>query len=96
MGIKAHFLGLQVVFEEFGFASLLPAPAPLLSLRSWAESKPALTANRAGTGLLVDAGFSFTHTAPVFDGMLLSEGVKRLNLGGKALTNYFKELVSYR
>lgn len=45
---------------------------------------------------MVDAGFSFTHALPFFDGQLLPGGVKRINLGGKALTNYFKELVSYR
>ena len=52
---------------------------------------------RAGQcGLVVDAGFSFTHALPIFDGQLLEDGVRRINLGGKALTNYFKELVSYR
>eukprot|EP00884_Botryococcus_braunii_P010265 jgi/Botrbrau1/1923/Bobra.0005s0028.1 len=33
---------------------------------------------------------------PIFNGLLLPDGVRRINLGGKALTNYFKELVSYR
>lgn len=47
-------------------------------------------------GLVVDAGFSFTHALPIFDGHLLETGVRRINLGGKLLTNYFKELVSYR
>jgi Actin len=45
---------------------------------------------------VVDAGFSFTHALPLFEGQLLLDGVRRINLGGKALTNYFKELVSYR
>ena len=50
----------------------------------------------AQCGLVVDAGFSFTHALPIFDGQLLESGIKRINLGGKALTNYFKELISYR
>ena len=45
---------------------------------------------------VVDAGFSFTHALPLFEGQLLLDGVRRINLGGKALTNFFKELVSYR
>lgn len=45
---------------------------------------------------MVDAGFSFTHALPIFDGQLLESGIRRINLGGKALTNYFKELISYR
>lgn len=33
---------------------------------------------------------------PVFQNFTLNYGVKRIDLGGKALTNYLKELVSYR
>lgn len=51
---------------------------------------------QAQCALVVDAGYSFTHALPFFDGQLLGGGVRRINLGGKALTNYFKELVSYR
>ena len=42
------------------------------------------------------AGFSFTHAVPMCDGRALQGAVRRINVGGKALTNYFKELVSYR
>ena len=42
------------------------------------------------------AGFSFTHAVPMCDGRALPGAVRRINVGGKALTNYFKELVSYR
>ena len=45
---------------------------------------------------MVDAGFSYTHAVPVFDWRALAAGVRRIDLGGKALTNYLKELVSYR
>ncbi len=33
---------------------------------------------------------------PVFDARVQWAGVRRINLGGKALTNHMKELVSYR
>lgn len=45
---------------------------------------------------MVDCGFSFTHAAPVFQNFTVNYAVKRIDLGGKALTNYLKELVSYR
>jgi hypothetical protein len=32
----------------------------------------------------------------VFDGRVQLAGVRRINIGGKALTNHLKELVSYR
>lgn len=44
----------------------------------------------------MDAGFSFTHIIPFFEGQPLLGGVKRINIGGKALSNHLKELVSYR
>ena len=51
---------------------------------------------KARSGVVIDAGFSFTHVSPVFDGDVLDAGVRRIDLGGKALTNYLKELVSFR
>ena len=33
---------------------------------------------------------------PVFDWRVLAGAVRRIDLGGKALTNFMKELVSYR
>jgi actin-related protein len=42
------------------------------------------------------AGFSACYAVPFYDGQLLPGAVRRLNLGGKALTNLLKETVSYR
>ena len=88
------------MFEDMGFSSYVSLPAPALAVRQWAASTNGLAgsipAAHAAAGVVVDAGFSFTHAAPVFDGRVLPSGVRRINLGGKALTNYLKELVSYR
>lgn len=46
--------------------------------------------------LVVDSGFSFTHVVPVINGKVFLPGVRRINVGGKLLTNYLKEIVSYR
>ncbi|KAG6622715.1 actin-like protein [Phytophthora cinnamomi] len=46
--------------------------------------------------LVVDSGFSFTHVVPVIDRKVYLPGVRRINVGGKLLTNYLKEIVSYR
>lgn len=40
--------------------------------------------------------FDCSTVVPVFDSRVQWHGVKRINLGGKALTNHLKELVSYR
>lgn len=45
--------------------------------------------------LIVDTGFSFTHTVPFYE-QSLSAGIRRLNVGGKVLTNHLKDMLSYR
>ncbi|MQL84589.1 hypothetical protein Taro_017107 [Colocasia esculenta] len=84
----------ELVFEELGFRSLYVADSPSLVHLYEASRRPDLAA--AQCSLVVDCGFSFTHAAPVLQNFTLNYGVKRLDLGGKALTNYLKELVSYR
>lgn len=83
-----------MVFEEFGFQSLCMCPAALLSLQHMKAQQTA--ASQAACALVLDAGFSFSHAVPIFSDVILDSGVRRQNLGGKVLTNYLKELVSYR
>lgn len=87
---------VQVFFEDMGFQSVMTTSAANLALRKQWHRTPSAPASQAGCGLVLDAGFSATHAIPVFDGNILYDGVRRLNLGGKVLTNYLKELVSYR
>ncbi len=98
--IETCLLGMQLVFEDMGFRSYASVPAPALAVRQWSASATGKAAGtpaaQASAGVVLDAGFSFTHAVPVFDGRVLPSGVRRINLGGKALTNYLKELVSYR
>ena len=50
----------------------------------------------AGTGLVLDLGYSFTNAVPIFDNRVVNYGVKRLDFGGKAATNLLREVVSHR
>ncbi|KAG5564411.1 hypothetical protein RHGRI_000560 [Rhododendron griersonianum] len=88
----------ELVFEEFGFESLFVADSPsLVHLYEASRSRPSNgVVSKTQASLVVDCGFSFTHAAPVFQNFTVNYAVKRLDLGGKALTNYLKELVSYR
>uniref|UniRef100_A0A7S0WIK7 Actin-related protein 8 n=1 Tax=Pyramimonas obovata TaxID=1411642 RepID=A0A7S0WIK7_9CHLO len=92
----------ELAFGHFKFQKVLTAQAPALSMRH-ALADPTLAAAaasaewvRARCGVVLDAGFSFVHAAPVYNGEVVEGGVRRINLGGKALTNYLKELVSFR
>ncbi|KAM5547953.1 actin-related protein 6 [Rosa sericea] len=82
----------ELVFEDFNFSALYVAHAPSLAHLYEASRRPV----KAQCSLVVDCGFSFTHAVPVFQNFPINYAAKRIDLGGKALTNYLKELVSYR
>lgn len=46
--------------------------------------------------LVVDSGYSHTTVTPVYRGQAIQRAIRRLDLGGKHLTNYLKEIVSMR
>uniref|UniRef100_A0A1I8B0X9 Actin-related protein 6 n=1 Tax=Meloidogyne hapla TaxID=6305 RepID=A0A1I8B0X9_MELHA len=46
--------------------------------------------------IIVDSGHSFTHIIPYVQGKIALNGVLRIDIGGKALTNQLKDWISYR
>ncbi|CAG8470121.1 13404_t:CDS:10 [Ambispora gerdemannii] len=46
--------------------------------------------------LVVDSGYSFTHIVPFVMGRPIFPAIRRINIGGKLLTNHLKEIVSFR
>lgn len=46
--------------------------------------------------LVVDSGYSHTTVTPLFNGRPLQRAIRRLDLGGKHLTNLLKEVISVR
>lgn len=77
---------VQVQFEELGAAAVATMAATTSA--GWSAS------GGRGCSLVVEAGYSQAHVQMVIDGK--SGPVGRLDAGGKALTNYLKEMVSYR
>ena len=45
---------------------------------------------------MIDSGHSHTHIVPMLHGFPWNSAVRRIDIGGKFLTNYLKELVSIR
>lgn len=90
----------QVVFEEFGFAACAKLPAASLAAHRYRATEAAASQGGGEGGpdcaLVVDSGFSFTHVVPYYGGRAVRGGVRRVNVGGKLLTNFLKETVSYR
>nr|GEW80842.1 actin-related protein 6 [Tanacetum cinerariifolium] len=86
----------EIVFEHFGFMGMFVSDGPSLVHLYEASKRPYDIVAKSGCSLVVDVGFSFGHVVPVVKDVVCNYGVKRMDLGGKALTNYLKELVSYR
>lgn len=82
----------QMAFEEYGFAALFAPTAA--AMMAWDPAVGAGAADRAC--VVVDAGYSHTHVVPCWQGYPVLHATGRLDVGGKALTNYLKELISYR
>ncbi|EJT74707.1 actin-like protein arp-6 [Gaeumannomyces tritici R3-111a-1] len=93
----------QMVFEEFGFASYYRGIGPafnayhdIQSIFRTPREANAVARLPAEAILLVDAGHSCTTVTPLLRGRPLHPAVRRLNVGGKFMTNYLTRLLSLR
>ncbi|KAL3475313.1 actin family [Aspergillus californicus] len=94
----------EIIMEEWGFGGYLRCIGS--SLNAWNEiqslfgdpvlQQPGSPVSPTECLLVVDSGYSHTIVTPVYKGHPLQRGIRRLDLGGKHLTNYLKELVSMR
>ena len=46
--------------------------------------------------LVVDSGYSHTTVTPLLKGRVIQQAIRRLDIGGKFLTNHLKEIISIR
>ena len=87
----------EVVFEELGLSHCLTRPSSWFSAFEYSQDLSAHYNDLSRSCcLVVDSGFSFTHSMPWIDMKTRAPVCRRVNIGGKLLTNYLKELVSYR
>ncbi|KAI2627639.1 actin-domain-containing protein [Hypoxylon sp. NC1633] len=93
----------QMVFEEFGFASYYRGIGP--SFNSYHDVQGILRTPRdpgtvaqlpAEILLLIDSGYSHTTITPILRGRPIHPAIRRLDVGGKLLTNYLTRLLSLR
>lgn len=86
----------ELVFEYFRFAEYGTGPAARFAAAAPNIGDFDNKNVSSRTALVLDSGYSFTHAVPVVNGWEQRGCVRRLNLGGKALTNQLKEIVSFR
>lgn len=83
----------EIFFEEYEVPSLFRCIPTDLAYLNYARTHK-LTKNDAC--LIIDSGFSFTHIVPYIKGNKFLRACRRLNVGGKLLTNHLKDIISYR
>ncbi|KAK0644373.1 actin family [Cercophora newfieldiana] len=93
----------QMVFEEFGFTSYYRGPGPAFNAYNDVQAifkthraDDAIVEYPAEVMLLVDSGYSHTTVTPILQGRPLHQAVRRLDVGGKLMTNYLTRLLSVR
>ncbi|KAL8672701.1 MAG: hypothetical protein Q9168_002861 [Polycauliona sp. 1 TL-2023] len=93
----------QVVFEEYEFTSYSRHIGPSLNAYNDIQSlfgEPSrdshVPAIPAECLLVIDTGFSDSTVTPLYKGRPIQQAIRRLDVGGKLLTNYLKELLSIR
>ncbi|XP_003699229.1 actin-related protein 6 [Megachile rotundata] len=81
----------EIFFEEYECQSLLRINASTLSCYQYKTENP-----NTKCCIVVDSGYSFTHIVPYINDTKVKEGIRRIDVGGKLLTNHLKEIISYR
>ncbi|XP_034935452.1 actin-related protein 6 isoform X2 [Chelonus insularis] len=81
----------EIFFEEYECQSLLLINSPTLSYMNYKN-----THSECKTCIIVDSGYSFTYIVPYVNGVKFKDGIRRIDVGGKLLTNHLKEIISYR
>lgn len=84
--VKNREMLLQTMFEKYGFAASNVSIQAMLTLY----------AQGLLTGVVVDTGDGVTHVVPVFDGFVPQNLIRRLDVAGRHITNYFIKLLLLR
>lgn len=93
---------LSIVVHDYGeYASLICAIAPALNAYNnisslYGDHSGAVAGQPVECLLVVDSGYSHTTVTPLLKGQPIQSAIRRLDIGGKFLTNYLKDLISVR
>lgn len=84
---------VEIFFEEYDCCALAKTTAPDLCQFHYTNTQEASTPLCC---LVIDLGYSFSHVIPFVKGEKVLAAIRRIEIGGKLLTNHFKEVISYR
>ncbi|CAO3651657.1 unnamed protein product [Cunninghamella echinulata] len=89
----------QIIFEEYQVNSCYRTLAPQLCVYNdwhYLFGTDHSHDTVADCCVVVDSGYSFTHIVPFLKRKPITKAIKRIDVGGKLLTNHLKETVSFR
>lgn len=98
----------EIVMEEYGFGGYARCIGQALNAfhdhdaifsaqnQDASDRKTSASLSPIECLLVVDCGYSFTTVTPCFQGKPIQRAIRRLDLGGKHLTNLLKETISVR
>lgn len=84
---------VEIFFEEYDCCSLAKTTVPDLCQYHYTNTQEDSTPLCC---LVIDLGYSFSHVVPIIKGQKELTAIRRVDIGGKLLTNHFKEIISYR
>ena len=82
---------VEIFFEDYEVQSLLKINPSTLSCYRYRHENPT-----SKCCIIVDVGYSFCHIIPYVNDMKIKAAIRRIDVGGKLLTNHLKEILSYR
>ncbi|XP_017772637.1 PREDICTED: actin-related protein 6 [Nicrophorus vespilloides] len=82
----------EIFFEEYDVKTLYRTNSTDLTYYQYITTKK----GQHTSCIIVDSGYSFTHIVPYVNGKKYTNGIIRMDIGGKLLTNYLKDILSYR
>ncbi|RHZ87784.1 hypothetical protein Glove_30g18 [Diversispora epigaea] len=88
----------EIIFEAYEFQSYFRTTASWLCIQNDTTSlyNDINFSAKPDCILVVDSGYSFTHIIPFVMNRPVLPAIRRINIGGKLLTNHLKEIVSFR
>jgi actin-related protein 2 len=76
----------EIMFEKYNFGGVAFEVQALLTLMAEGNT----------TGAVMDSGDGVSHVIPVYEGMIQSDNIKRLNIAGRHVTEYLIKLLMLR